>query len=52
MSRYHARMLELQIAAENCASKEERHRILGEVAAMQAAMSEQDIHTNGSGFLG
>ena len=45
-------MLELQIAAENCASEEDRHLILGELAAMKAAMSPQDIHTNGSGFIG
>lgn len=52
MSRYEARLINLQIAAENCTSEEERHRILGELAAMKAAMSSQDIHTPGSAFAG
>ena len=40
MSRYEARLLELQLAAEECTSEEDRHLILGEVAAMEEALRE------------
>ena len=37
MSRYEARLLELQIAAEECDNAEDRALILGELAAMREA---------------
>ena len=41
MTRYEARLLELQIAAEEAATEEDRHIILGELAAMKEAIKEQ-----------
>ena len=41
MSRYETRLLRLQLAAEECATTEERHRILGEVAALREAYEDQ-----------
>ena len=38
MSRYEARLLMLQLMAEECDSAEERAQILGEVAALKEAM--------------
>jgi len=40
VSRYEARLLQLQLAAEECMSEEDRHMILGEVAAMEEALRE------------
>ena len=37
MSRYEARLLELQLAAEECQSDEDRALILGELAALKEA---------------
>lgn len=38
MSRYEARLLELQMAAEQCDNEVDRALILGELAAMQEAV--------------
>ena len=37
MSRYEARLLELQLAAEECQTAEDRALILGELAALKEA---------------
>ena len=43
MSRYEGRLLQLQIAAENCKTEEERSMLLGELAAMVEARTGEEL---------
>jgi hypothetical protein len=49
MSRYEGRLLQLQAALENTPTEEDRHLIVGELAALKEAYGLKPHETLGSG---